>query len=342
MYWTMQWHITTKCQQRCKHCYMFDSETYKSEKNNELTYKQCLKVLNNFVNSCKKLGASPSINFSGGDALCRKDFFKLLEAARKKHVKIGILGNSWLITEKIAKRLKKIGIACYQISLDGLEKTHDYFRKKGSFKDALRAFKILNKHGIRTATMFTLSKKNAKDLIPLLHKIDGKINVFGFSRIVPEGTGKKLKKELLKPKEYKKLLQKVSKVYEKLEKKKGTHYVKKDHLFTLLEYEEGKIKPRDNKIIYRGCGMGCRHITVIADGNVMVCRRLPIIIGNALKDNLANLFIHSRQLNKIRNIEKLEKCGKCELLRYCRGCPAIPYALTGDYYASDPQCWKTV
>jgi hypothetical protein len=29
-------------------------------------------------------------------------------------------------------------------------------------------------------------------------------------------------------------------------------------------------------------------------------------------------------------------------LRFCRGCPAVAYGYTHDFYAADPQCWKTI
>lgn len=44
----------------------------------------------------------------------------------------------------------------------------------------------------------------------------------------------------------------------------------------------------------------------------------------------------------MRAVEKMEKCGNCELLYYCRGCPAVAYGASGNYYGADPQCWKEV
>jgi len=293
--------------------------------------------------SCKKLKAKPAIHFTGGDPLIRKDFFKLLEECKKRKILVTVLGNSYLITEKTALRLKKLGVARYQLSLDGLEKTHDYLRKKGSFKDAFRAYKILNKAGIKTICMFTLSKVNAKELIPVIHKIHGLIDIFGFARIVPEGNAKELKKQMLTPIEYKKLLLKVQKVYEKLDGKTKTKYSRKDHLFKLLEWEQGKRKINlKTKIVEDGCGAGITHLAILADGTILVCRRMPIILGNALKDNIADVFLNSTKLNEIRKIEKMEKCKKCELLRYCRGCPAVAYASTGNWNSPDPQCWKVI
>jgi len=40
-------------------------------------------------------------------------------------------------------------VTMYQISLDGLRETHDYFRKPGSFDDALRAYEVLKKQAFK-------------------------------------------------------------------------------------------------------------------------------------------------------------------------------------------------
>ena len=47
-------------------------------------------------------------------------------------------------------------------------------------------------------------------------------------------------------------------------------------------------------------------------------------------------------MNAYREHERFEKCAKCELLRFCRGCPAVAFGYTHNFYAPDPQCWKEV
>ena len=62
----LQWHLTAKCEQKCAHCYMRDEQSYKNEIEKELSYKDCLKVLDDYLEMAKKLGATTSINFTGG------------------------------------------------------------------------------------------------------------------------------------------------------------------------------------------------------------------------------------------------------------------------------------
>ena len=320
---------------------MYDSPTYESEKKNELSLEDCIKVLDDFEKTNKKLGSKPAINFSGGDPLVRSDFFKLLEECKKRKIPVQIIGNPYLINDQMAEKLAKVKIVNYQISIDGLKKIHDELRQKGSFDESMRALKVLKKHKVRTGVLFTLSKKNAKDLIPLIKKLNNKTDGFDFSRLVPIGSGASMKDQMFTPQEYKKFLLKVFDLYRKIGKKSKTYFGTKDDLWTLLFFEKGILKPKANeKLVREGCGMGIRHITILSDGTVVPCRRMPIKIGKVPEENFYDIFLNSKELNKIRQIEKMEKCGKCELLMYCRGCPAIAYAMKGNYFAADPQCWK--
>jgi radical SAM protein with 4Fe4S-binding SPASM domain len=320
---------------------MYDSPTYESEKKNELSFEDCIKVLDDFCETNKKLGSKPAINFSGGDPLIRNDFFKILEECKKRKIPVQIIGNPYLINDEMAKKLKKLKIVSFQISIDGLEKTHDEERQVGSFKESLRALAVLKKHGIQTGCMFTVSKKNAKELIPLIKILNNKVDDFDFARMVPIGSAAKMKEYLFTANEYNKFLLKVFDTYRKISKKSKTSYGTKENLWTLLFYEKGTFKPKKGeKLVREGCGMGIRHMTILSDGTVVPCRRMPIKVGKVPQESFYDIFLKSKELQSVREIDKLEKCRKCELLNYCRGCPAVAYAMRGNSFAPDPQCWK--
>ncbi|MCG2778337.1 MAG: SPASM domain-containing protein, partial [Desulfobacterales bacterium] len=82
-------------------------------------------------------------------------------------------------------------------------------------------------------------------------------------------------------------------------------------------------------------------LTIMHDGTIYPCRRLPTPIGNALTDSFFKVWYTSEVLWNVRNHNNIKgKCADCELIPVCRGCRAMAYALTGDYLAEDPQCWK--
>lgn len=92
--------------------------------------------------------------------------------------------------------------------------------------------------------------------------------------------------------------------------------------------------------IYDGCHCAKDHLTITADGNIMACRRFDSVVGN-VETGIYDAF-KSSEMDKYRHYGKFEKCKDCVLLRFCRGCPAVAYGYKRDFYASDPQCWRTV
>ncbi|MEK6646703.1 MAG: radical SAM protein [Candidatus Firestonebacteria bacterium] len=346
-HFTLQWHLTAQCDQNCMHCYLYESSSYEREIKNELSFEHCCKIIDDFSNTFKNWGMPIRINFTGGDPLLRKDIFDLLRYARNKEIELGILGNPNLLNHDIAKKLKDVGVTRYQVSIDGLEKTHDRLRgRKGLFKDTIRAIHVLEEVGITSVVMFTLSRENADELIGVIQTVEKEgVSVFDFARIVPIGAGKQLKTQTLNPQEYKKLLLRVLEEYKYLQENGSkTYFGRKDHLWKLLYQELGLLKPlpKDKETIYNGCGIGSSILTILADGTVYACRRLPVEIGKVPEQSIRDIFINSFEHNKMRQVEKMEKCSKCELMQFCRGCPAVAYAAYGDYMSPDPQCWKEI
>jgi len=343
----LQWHLTARCQEHCRHCYMHDSPTYASELENELSTGECLRILDDFTQMTRSMGVGARINFSGGDPLLRKDMFMLAKEASSRGFMVGMLGNPHLLTPKIAHRLLDSGVSRYQISIDGLEKTHDSLRgRPGAFRDALRAIKVLNDAGLPSVVMFTLSRLNASELVPVIDLCAKKgVRVFDFARLVPSGTGKGLSGELLGAREYRQLLLDVLDRYRQLENQPTrTYFGRKENLWTALYQELGLLPPlpHERGMIYSGCSVGFRIMTILADGTVLACRRLPVKIGKVPGRRLREIFINSKHHRRLRACGKMEKCKRCELLPYCRGCMAVAYGAKGDFLAGDPQCWRLV
>lgn len=344
-FFTLQWHLTALCDQHCKHCYMYDSDTYTDELKKPLSLEQYKMVIDDFSQATKEWDVKGRIVFTGGDPLLRKDLFEVLKYAKSMGFILGILGNPYHLDIETVKKLKDFGISFYQISIDGLEEIHDILRRKGSFKESIRALRLLKWAGIKTKVMFTLSKLNVKELLKVMNIVaQENVDSFTFARLTPIGSGTKLKEDLIKAQEYRDLLLKVLKEITKL-KLEGynTYFDMKENLGFLL-LDELKLLPPipDDKIIYDGCMVGINILSILANGIVYPCRRLPIIIGKVPEQKIKDIFLNSKTLNDLRKVEKLEKCSKCNLLQICRGCPAVAYAVYGNYFAPDPQCWKRI
>lgn len=140
--------------------------------------------------------------------------------------------------------------------------------------------------------------KRCRDIIDEVVK--AKVKVFAFSRYVP--TGGEVDTSMT-PQEYRDLLEICDAKYQAYEKAGcETYFNKKDHLWTLYEYETGQFKlpsNADQNMIYGGCNCGNCHITILSNGDIMACRR--VTNSFQLKDPKECEEAFQRSLDRLRN-----------------------------------------
>jgi radical SAM/SPASM domain protein of ACGX system len=342
-YFAFQWHITDCCDQRCKHCYLFAENTEKAL--TEMPFSQMEQVVQSAIDMCESLNRTPYFYITGGDPLLHRDFWKLAELLHHHQIPFGILGNPFHLTDAVCERLAAYGCRKYQLSLDGMEKIHDAFRKPGSFAITLEKIDCIKRAGMYCAIMSTVSNANLSDFPALIDCVAEKqVDVFAFGRYCPTSQEKSSSYHI-EPLAYKAFLEQCYQQFQKL-KANGcqTTFQMKDHLWTLFLYEKGLFTiPADHNPdwIYDGCHCGIGHMTILPNGDVYACRRMESKIGNVTTQSLLSLF-QSDALEAYCQFDQFEKCKYCELRGYCRGCPAVAYGYTGNHYAPDPQCWKEV
>ena len=339
----IQWHITDRCNLRCPHCYQ---EVYNSK--SELSLSDLRKIADQITNALKKWKKKGRIALTGGEPFLKSEIFPLMEYLEQDESvwRIGVLTNGILINDDIVNRLKEFTKLYYiQISLDGTtQETNDFIRGKGSFKKAINSFRLLHDNEINTRLMYTVHKKNFHDVTSLIDlAISENIKTLTIERFVPEGKGAEFKDWFLSKDEIHKLFQEISQRSE-LEYQKGTplQIIKYRTLWAMIDPDRTKIPDVPLEIDLGGmCSIGIDSLTILPDGTVLPCRRLPIPIGNLTNDSIFKIWYTSDLLWEIRNKNNLKgKCNKCELIPRCSGCRAIAYAMTGDYLSEDPQCWK--
>lgn len=339
-----QWHITDECDQRCKHCYLFSEDARMACKS--MTWDDMLQVLDSCYDLCERMGRQPYFYITGGDPILHRDFWRLAEELHARSAMWCIMGNPFHLADEVCRRMRELGCRKYQLSLDGSNAaTHDLFRKPGSFDDTLRAAACIKRSGMWLALMSTVSSMNADelpDMIDLAARIDA--DVFAFGRYCPT-KGQRLEEFHMEPLEYRALLVRCQERIDALVAAGcKTTFQKKDHLWTLLDWEQGRFRiPEGAQCgkVYDGCHCGIAHMTVLPTGDVYACRRMESKIGNVHEESMYDLFM-GQNMEAHREFSKFEKCSRCELAGWCRGCPAVAAGYTGNMYAPDPQCWKEV
>lgn len=338
-YFAFQWHITEACDQRCKHCYIYALGSHAGFR--QMDGDDMDTVLANIKEFGRKARRIPYLYITGGDPILHPGFWSLAEKLRAGQIPFAILGNPFHLDDDVCRRLSEYGCRKYQLSLDGLEVTHDRIRRPGSFRETIEAIPCLQRAGMTVAIMATVSKWNYREMPELIDVVvKHKADVFAFARYCPDADSKDA---CCSPEAYKWMLEQC---WERFERYKGgpTWFNLKDHLWTLFKYEKGLFNPADypgDDTVYDGCNCGNCHLTILSDGTVYACRRMESKVGNALRDDLYDLFV-GEKMDAYRKYEEFEKCSRCELLRFCRGCPAVAYGYYGSMYAPDPQCWKQI
>lgn len=346
------WDFTRQCNLKCKHCYA-NATSYPTK--DELSLKEKLNV----VNQLDEIGVA-AIAFSGGEPLISKDFWKVAKYAFSKGFYLAVATNGTLISEKIARRLKNIGIKYVEISLDGPNaKIHDKFRGiKGAFDATIRGIKNAIAAGIDVGIATTATKENIKH-IPEIIKLARELKVKRFIvfNFVPTGKGKRIIKKDLSPEERENLMKYLYKEWKKgkmqifstspsyarisitlMNKGAGDKFSPTHFAEIEIPKEFGGAAKALTEFI-GGCGAGRIYCSVEHNGDMQPCVFIPIKVGNAIKDGFGKVWRNSDVLNKLRDRDD-EKfaCYSCAFKYICGGCRARAYAYYGNLLAPDPGC----
>jgi len=188
---------------------------------------------------------------------------------------------------------------------------------------------LLRENDVKSFVMFNLHKENMSEIIEVYDEVSrAGAAYFVFARVVPIGEAKKNDVDVdINPNEYRELLVNIEK---HAEETGGAKLVYKCPLWTLYKHETGELQNHE-EVIFGGCGAGINTLSIDVNGDVMPCRRVQEVVGNAFEDDIADIFF-GEKLDKYRFPEHAGDCGDCELFNCCRGCKALGNA--------DPQCWK--
>lgn len=335
----VQLHLTERCNLRCTHCYQ------NGDHPDEMILPEIAALIDEVGEMLadweKAYGISivASFNVTGGEPFLRRDIFDVLAKLKESGFKTYILTNGILISPDIAARLSDLGVSGVQISIEGPEEIHDAIRGKGSFAATVKGMQHLIDAGLALTLNTTLSAVNAAHF-PAVMELASSLGAqrVGFSRLVPSGRGTKMMDEMLSVDALKDIYQRIF-----LFEGNGPGITTGDPIAAQLWNPSGE--DEENPVAAGGCAAGISGVTILSDGTVTPCRRLPLPIGNIRKDSLREIWATSDVLNNLRDKSCYEgKCGTCSKWSACRGCRAIAFAFSqakdrSSYLAEDPQCF---
>ena len=343
------WNITRRCNLKCVHCYAHAKDlSFK----NELSTKEGKDLLDDL----SQFGV-PVILFSGGEPTIRKDLPELAAYAVSKGMRAVISTNGTLISQKMARILKDIGLSYVGISIDGMEEINDRFRGvKGAFNAALEGMKNCKDAGIKVGLRFTINKFNA-DEIPKIFKLleDMEIPRACFYHLVYAGRGTDLIKDDLSHDETRSTVDLIMDLTKRLHDKG-----KPKEILTVDNHADGpylylrllKENPKRAKDVLEllkmnqgnssGIGIGC----ISWDGEVYADQFWRhYSFGNIKERPFSEIWTDTSEplMKKLKEKKKYVtgKCATCRWLDICAGNFRVRAEALGDLWMPDPACYLT-
>jgi len=319
-----QWHITHACNLRCVHCYQDDYESHTPE-------EKLFRLLDQYTDFVKDKNLRPQINLTGGEPLSHPAFFALAGEIRRRGYRLGVLTNGTLIDDACAERLAALKPVFVQISIDGTREIHDAIRGEGNFDRAMRGIDLLKKHGVKVLVSFTAQKSNYRCFeelakICVKHKVDK----LWWDRVVTD-TPDMTERLALSTEQFKEITLTAQRLRKKYRRIGG-----KSPISTSRALQSEKLSPGDCYI----CSAGRNLIIALANGDVMPCRRLPFVIGNAFEEPLSEIIGNSNMMRRLALPRFPEGCKGCKRFEFCRGgSRCVTYAQTGKLSAKDVNCF---
>ena len=332
----VQWHLTEKCNLRCRHCYQ-DGRCA-----DELSLPEIKEVIVEVSDMLKawsetyKVDFSRSMNITGGEPLLRRDLFEILGQVKRHGFDTYLLTNGTLVGKEDAKKLVDLGINGVQVSIEGCEEVHDEIRGRGSFTASVAGIENLIDAGLTVTLNVTLSNLNASSMTKVIacgtHVGARRI---GFSRLVPSGSGSSLLSQMLS--------QQVKELYASLFSLeiKGFEIVTGD---PLRRRSNTRSDGDAGNMAMSGCAAGVSGLTIQPNGTITPCRKMPIPSATSGKTRCGALGRVAGS-NGAQGPEPIQgKMRGLQAMGALSGVPGDSLCLllieaADDFLADDPQCF---
>ncbi|HEX7320226.1 MAG TPA: radical SAM protein [bacterium] len=297
--------VTYRCNLNCEFCYVGRRDC------RELQTSDLKKILFKIYNEARV----PSVSFTGGEPLLRKDIFDLVRYASKTGLWTNLITNGTMLNEVVVNELKQAGLSSAQVSLEGPDQDlHEMITgHKGSFEATIKGISNLLAAEIPVHTNTTVSRTNIGhlDRILMLAKSIG-LERLSMNLLIPCGTASS-KKDLWVPYE------EIGDIVLKLKDLAGREKMK------FLWYSPVPMC-FFNSIAHGLGNKSCAAVTGLLSidpmGNVLPCSSWREPVGSLLKRSFKSIW-ESPMLAYFKKADYAPaECKSCHKFTICKGaCP---------------------
>ncbi|ALS02074.1 hypothetical protein ATZ33_11975 [Enterococcus silesiacus] len=285
--------LTHKCPLSCQHCFVdagFGSEM------DSLKCKESLQEL-------LDMGVSV-FQLTGGEPFVYSKVDKIIEMIHREGRAIHITTSGYIYTKTVQSCLDLLSesdTSQIQVSVDGLEATHNQIRgKKDSYDKAIKFIKGCVKRGINTSVATSLIKQPIEEIEKLASIVKALgVTEYKLGLITNQGRAKDNKLNGYTYNEYCSIVNYLKKNFD-------------DEFFTIEEIEE--------KSEIGNCGAGYKTLKIKPNMMVTPCAMMQLNIGNLKHEQLKTILNRSFKLFSKLEFPDSKQCSTCSEENYCKGC----------------------
>ena len=302
--------LTLRCNERCLHCGSYCGDVTSEELSVD-QYRTFLTQVKEDMTTDGKM-----LCITGGEPLLRKEFFDIMGVAHELGFSWGMTSNATLIDDSVARDLQEVGMGTISVSIDGLEETHDAFRRTpGGYKKAMKGIEsLLRVGGFENVQITTVVTHQNIGQLDELYKIFNEMDIDSWRviNIEPMGRAKQHPELILTKEDY-------QTIFEFIRNKRiaGEPVTYGCSHYLGMEYE------REVRDWYYLCTAGLYTASITANGDIIACldieRRPEFVQGNILKDRFSEVWKNKFQVFRRDLADDNETCSKCFHKDYCHG-----------------------
>jgi radical SAM protein with 4Fe4S-binding SPASM domain len=299
---SVQLDLTYRCNERCVHCYLDHDD------HGEMTTAEIKRLLDEMADAGVFI-----LTLSGGEIFLRKDFFELLEHARRLMFCVKLKTNAVLIREREAARLRALSVESIQISIySHRPEIHDAITLiPGSLQRSLDAVRFLKSQGLKVIIANVLMTQNMQDY-PGVRALAAELGVECTldPTVTPMMDGNRSTVDLGVQQSA------LRQVF------RDTALVGDVDEFCAIPAKAG-----DSELESLPCSAGHTACYVSPYGEVFPCVQFPLPTGNVREQRFIDIWRHSDPMNDVRSIrlKDLTTCPSCTHVGNCTRCPGLAF-----------------
>ena len=294
--------VTYRCNERCVHCYLDHDD------HGEMTTSEITDLLTQLADAGVFF-----LTLSGGEVLMRRDFFAIVEHARRLLFNVKVKTNGVMIREPEARRLRDLGVEQMQISVySHRAEIHDAITKlPGSLKRTVEAIHFLKSQDLKVVIANVLMRGNFADnagVMALARELEVPYTLD--PTITPKMDGDTSILNL---------------------RVAGSDLKRIFHERALVgnveEFCAPPPPPGDDIMDGYPCSAGHTACYISPYGDVFPCVQFPLPCGNVRKQKFLDIWRESQQFKNVRSIRArdLPVCSSCAHVGTCTRCPGLAY-----------------